>query len=536
MNVKYDLVVDFARPNKSNTVIISEGDSESRVCVFTLLADKQPMDMSYVSTATVRGVREDGSVIIGEAVILEDESGDKINQVAYTIPASVAAINGKVIMTITLMSTLGATITSFEFYLNVRNQLYNENDYVNDQDMTGFRDLLNRTLTALHTMEQMTKQTALPNPYPLRFTHDGVLYTYTGEVETDIVLGNIAFIDTEDYTEPGEAVDETAARIAVEAADRAEEASESAQDASETAVSASESASESAASVSEIEQHCLGYVGEAQGYAQIAHDSAVEAADWANNVEQMAINDYAVLYTSLNEGFDVVDTESLKWRDSKAFDSQPDRINTVSLDIDNPIVSPGFVSITFPGIMADGATAAFYNDTDLIFSVNGYQYKGQTMFTANVSDARLAMADGVIDKIVVTEDRSDEQTGSSYNLVMEFVYTPQGIINVSLDIDGLNNVEISNLQTNDVIKWDGSKFVNGAGGGGGSTDRWIGPEYSDASHQVAFSGLDASKGYMLFAEDTVADYSNLTKSGTTLTFTVVNDVVGVTEFYLRELN
>lgn len=380
MNVKYDLVVDFARPNKSNTVIISEGDSESRVCVFTLLADKQPMDMITVSTATVRGVREDGSVIIGEAVILEDESGDKINQVAYTIPASVAAINGKVIMTITLMSTLGATITSFEFYLNVRNQLYNENDYVNDQDMTGFRDLLNRTLTALHTMEQMTKQTALPNPYPLRFTHDGVLYTYTGEVETDIVLGNIAFIDTEDYTEPGEAVDETAARIAVEAADRAESASESAEDASEAAVSASESASQSMESASDSAEIAEGYAGQAIAAATSAAQSAAE-------------------------------------------------------------------------------------------------------------------------------------------------------IRENLNLDDLNDVNITTPLANDVLKFTGSEWVNGSNDG-----VWIGPKYSDISHQVVFNGLNNSKAYMLFAEDTVADYSNVVKSGTTLTFTVVNDVVGVTEFYLRELN
>lgn len=220
MKVPYDLVVDFARPSKSNTIIISEGDTNSRVCHFTLLANKQPFPMSDVTVATVRGVKSNGSIIYGEAEILEDEDENKLNEIEYTIPASIADEAGNVTMTITLLSVGSEQLTSFEFYLQVRNALYNEDDLVTQSDLSGFRDLLNRCLVAVQKIEAMTENTALPNPYPLNINIEGTETSYSGSEMKSISLSNIAYIG-ETIEELEHAIDESAAGTCAEYADQA---------------------------------------------------------------------------------------------------------------------------------------------------------------------------------------------------------------------------------------------------------------------------------------------------------------------------
>lgn len=226
MVVNYNLVVDFARPSKSNTILIAEDDANSRNCRFTLLADKQPFDMTNVTTAVVQGILPSGSVIIDEATIEQDDEGNNINVVDYLVPNAFAETPGTITLTISLNDNLGARITSFEFYLKVRNALYNEDDYINDDDLDGFRDLLARSQAALEKMEQMTENDALPNPYPIRVEVDGVEYEYKGDELVEIYMGDVAYLGevsgTVEITE-----DDSAAQQAIHAA---EEAAESAQD------------------------------------------------------------------------------------------------------------------------------------------------------------------------------------------------------------------------------------------------------------------------------------------------------------------
>lgn len=237
MNVKYDLVVDFARPNKSNTVIVSEGDSKSRVCHFTLLNNKYPMSMSDVTSATVRAVKSDGSVIWGEAEILVNDDGEQINEVEYTVPAAITDSSGNVTMTVTLMGELSEQLTSFEFYIQVRNALYNEDDLVSESDLSGFRDVLNRCLVAIAKIEAMTEHTALPNPYPLNINLEGDQISYSGNSTVTITLEDLAYIS--DAIDIVESVDESAAGSAAESAD---EAAQSASEAMGYADAASNSA------------------------------------------------------------------------------------------------------------------------------------------------------------------------------------------------------------------------------------------------------------------------------------------------------
>ena len=230
MVVNYNLVVDFARPSKTNTILIAENDVNSRNCCFKLLSDKTPFDMTNVTTATVQGVLPTGSIIIGEATIVQDEDENNINEVTYLIPSALTETPGTVTMTITLADSEGARITSFEFYLKVRNTLYNEDDYISDEDLSGFRDLLARARAALARMEQMVQADALPNPYPLRIEVDGVEYEYTGDDLVEIFMGDVAYIGEVTGLVEVTEDDSSAGRAAASA----EEAAQSAQDCEDT--------------------------------------------------------------------------------------------------------------------------------------------------------------------------------------------------------------------------------------------------------------------------------------------------------------
>jgi len=290
MNVKYNMVVDFARPSKSNTIIISEGDANSRVCCFTLLFNKQAFGMIDVTVATVKAVKQNGSVVYGDAEITTDENGNKINEVIYTIPAAITDEAGKVSMTITLMSSQGEQITSFEFYLTVRNALYNEDDYISEEDLSGFRDLLNRAMAALEKMEVMTSQEALPNPYPFTFEVEGNSHSYNGSTAVSVALGNMTYINEDEEVEPEESLDETTAK---QAAASANAAAKSALEASRSAAQAQAHIAGIEESVSKTEEYknlAYGYQGQAAASAALAQKTASEFSGDIENIKQ-AIRD-----------------------------------------------------------------------------------------------------------------------------------------------------------------------------------------------------------------------------------------------------
>ena len=73
-------------------------------------------------------------------------------------------------------------------------QIYNEDDLVSESDLQGFRDLLNRCLTAVQKMEAMTENTALPNPYPINIKIEGTTTQYTGSEEKTVEIKDVAYI------------------------------------------------------------------------------------------------------------------------------------------------------------------------------------------------------------------------------------------------------------------------------------------------------------------------------------------------------
>ena len=262
MKLTYDMVVDFARPNKSNTIIVSEGDVNSRVCHFTLLANKTPMEMLTVTAALVRAVKQDGTVIFGDATILQDEDEHYINEIEYTIPAAMMDESGNITMTVTLLGSDNTQITSFEFYLKVRNALYNEDDLVSESDLSGFRDLLNRALIAIQKIEVMSENTTLPNPYPLNLNIEGTETAYTGSEQVDITLEDMAYISG--ATDPEDSIDESAAAASALAAATSEYNAGLSEDAAGDSATAAAGSAQDALNAKTAAETAR---GQAQGYA-----------------------------------------------------------------------------------------------------------------------------------------------------------------------------------------------------------------------------------------------------------------------------
>ena len=97
-------------------------------------------------------------------------------------------------MTITLQSAANESISSFENYLLTRNELYNEDDYASDDDLSGFRDILSRAAEAVAKIEELTKQSALPNPNPLRIFMGDQTFSYDGSVLVNVSLTGLAYL------------------------------------------------------------------------------------------------------------------------------------------------------------------------------------------------------------------------------------------------------------------------------------------------------------------------------------------------------
>ena len=80
-----------------------------------------------------------------------------------------------------MVSETNQKITSFEFYLHVRNALYSEDDLVSEEDLMKFSELYNKTAIALKRMESLMGNNALANPKPLMLEVEDAEYIYYGD-------------------------------------------------------------------------------------------------------------------------------------------------------------------------------------------------------------------------------------------------------------------------------------------------------------------------------------------------------------------
>lgn len=195
MSVLYDMVIDFAWPSKTNTILVMQGDHLSRVCHFTLRANNKDMDVSEVASYTVKAVLSDSSVIYDTGILDVDEDSKQINEITYAIPEALTEQTGLTTVTIQLSGDDGSILRSFEFYIRSRNELMQEDDS-SDDELAGFRDILNRATEAIEKIEALSSKSKLPNPNPLRLYFGDKTISYDGNETVSVSFTGISYLST----------------------------------------------------------------------------------------------------------------------------------------------------------------------------------------------------------------------------------------------------------------------------------------------------------------------------------------------------
>lgn len=195
MSVLYDMVIDFAWPSKTNTILVMQGDHLSRVCHFTLRANNKDMDVSEVASYTVKAVLSDSSVIYDTGILDVDDDSKQINEITYAVPQALTEQTGLTTVTIQLSGDDGSVLRSFEFYIRSRNELMQEDDS-SDDELAGFRDILNRATEAIEKIEALSSKSKLPNPNPLRLYFGDKTISYDGNETVSVSFTGISYLST----------------------------------------------------------------------------------------------------------------------------------------------------------------------------------------------------------------------------------------------------------------------------------------------------------------------------------------------------
>ena len=205
MTITYTIVIDLARPLKTNTIEIHKDDNNSRRLRIVLMNNGKKLSMyekdaegnitSQYTSATIKCIKPDKTAIIGDCEISTDADGNMINEVTYTLPDDVATVSGLSIYTVTLGSSTGESLTAPEFYVKVINQLYSADEYITDTQFKGFEDLYEKTVAALKQMQTFTKE-GIKNPHALSIVMGDQTFVYDGSADVQVTLAdgnNIAY-------------------------------------------------------------------------------------------------------------------------------------------------------------------------------------------------------------------------------------------------------------------------------------------------------------------------------------------------------
>lgn len=157
MNVNYNIIIDLTNNDRKHVVEVKQTDRSTRVLRFVILDRNKPFDMSKVIAASVKGIKPDGTIVYAAGEIEQDEEDNNKNSVIYTMSDHVTSTMGVISFEVQLLSTDGTMITGFDFYVDVINQLYDEDDYISESDLTGFKSYMVRTFNAALATERTSK-------------------------------------------------------------------------------------------------------------------------------------------------------------------------------------------------------------------------------------------------------------------------------------------------------------------------------------------------------------------------------------------
>lgn len=156
MNVIYRMILDVQHPTRMHTLALKQKDHKSRTIEFSLLDNGRPLDLTDVLFATIKGIKPDGeSVIYADAEIVRTDDASKV---VYQIDDSYVEAPGRYAMELELLSAESEVLSSFDFHIDVQNQLYDEDDYVSSSDLDGFRSFMVRGQNAAQKAEDIERK------------------------------------------------------------------------------------------------------------------------------------------------------------------------------------------------------------------------------------------------------------------------------------------------------------------------------------------------------------------------------------------
>lgn len=139
MNRTYDILIDLSNP-KQNIIALKRGDQRATYLRFTIMNKNQLFDLTDAYLVTVKGIKPDGTVIYSDAEI------DKENSiVTWQVSEQSTTVKGKSIYELQIVDEDLGIITSFDFYVSIENNAFDETDYLSTDDLSAFRAYMNQT-------------------------------------------------------------------------------------------------------------------------------------------------------------------------------------------------------------------------------------------------------------------------------------------------------------------------------------------------------------------------------------------------------
>lgn len=133
MQRTYDVLIDIANP-RQNIICLKRGDQRASNIKFKIMNKSQLFDLTDAFIATVKGVKPDSTVIYADAEIDTENS-----VITFDIPEQATTVIGKSIYEITIQDENLGIITTFDFYITVENNTFDETDYLSQNDLSAFR-------------------------------------------------------------------------------------------------------------------------------------------------------------------------------------------------------------------------------------------------------------------------------------------------------------------------------------------------------------------------------------------------------------
>lgn len=148
IRIVYPLVINLNKPSKNYRILVKRGDDKSRAIKFTLVNNGVKYNLDGNDVASLRAIREDGAITFADCEIKEDGTCE------YTFTENMTSAAGLVTAELSIVTGVGETISTFEFYIIVEKILYNENDYVSESDLSGFKEYLAKARAAAEAAEE----------------------------------------------------------------------------------------------------------------------------------------------------------------------------------------------------------------------------------------------------------------------------------------------------------------------------------------------------------------------------------------------